>query len=193
MKALPILIVGLCGFVASTSAIAWPLSEHVVISNRDHYVSYEVRGEEIIITMEALTDFTDERIGKGERVDNMNFYIDVDQNGKIDEKVDVAYAARRDGKGLCPYFLIDETKSHICGSLRSNARVEALFEPSTREKRAHPIFKYIIPRTEVLGARSSVHIVFRFEHSTRRPPVHYPKQKQSGAGWSFDETLKLTF
>lgn len=194
MKFWSIVVLALFCIVFPTVANAQPEKpeKRVALSNAKHYVSYEVSGDDVIITMESIADFTDDRVGVADRPDKMAFDIDVNQNGIVDKDVDFGFAMKGDDTGICPHFMVSENSTRPCGSLRSKARVETLFEASPREPKPHPVFRYIISKAELLRGGDTLHAVFRFYHHVGLP-YSYPQPKNLKENYSFAETLKLTF
>lgn len=161
--------------------------ETLVVENTEHVVAYSVKDGNLVITMEAVNDFTDQTAGKWPLVDIMSIEIDRNGNGIVDTHVDVAYGVG--DRSICASFLIAVDGSSLCGVFKSKASVEIGFRGTLRQQKPHPVFRFVIPKTEVFSGKGSPGFVFEFS-SAEKGRVYYPK-RQEYQRRSFAETIRL--
>lgn len=161
--------------------------ETVIVQNTEHVVAYSIKDDNLVIIMEAIKDFTDETRGKWPLVDFMSIEVDKNGNGTVDTDVDIAYAVGK--SGICTQFLVAVDGSSACGVLRSKASLEVDFRSSLRESKPHPVFRFVIPKTEVHSGKRSPGFVFQF-HSSEKISVYYPNRQEHHRR-SFAETIRL--
>jgi hypothetical protein len=123
--------------------------EKVIVKNKNHFISYQVVGDKVIFTMEAVNDFSNDIGGKFPNVDFFQIRIDVNRNGQIDKNVDTSYGSITGAPSICTQYLIDEIKSSVCGKLSSEATLRIGFGKTKNQKKKHPFYIFTIPKKEL--------------------------------------------
>ena len=103
-------LLSLC-FCSAPSAQAQ--EEKAIVSNNEHFISYKVEGDNVVFTLEGINDFTDDR---GAFPDRFSINVDVNRNGVIDSKVDVAYDSGSSENAVCAQYLLGRLMSTVCGA-----------------------------------------------------------------------------
>lgn len=157
-----------------------------LVWNNSHVVSYEKRGERLVITMEMIGDFEDNRTSqKWQERDFTSIRIDLNNNRTLDKDLDVSFGQVSATDRLCAQYLREEWASSVCGRLRSRGSLKVSFDRSPFHDTAHPIFEYSIPIDELRKHSDTVGFIFKF-HSPPGGFVFYP------AGASMKNTFKDT-
>lgn len=180
-------------------------SEKVLIDNAQHYVADRIDGENVILTVELIDDFTDNTKGDFPKIDFAGFEVDTDQNGAVSERVDTAYSLtgktllqKRDPEkypfvaGICTNFLLDAVRSTGCGGFKSNAALDFGFRASNRQAEKHPVYIFTIPRKELSADGRSAHLRLHI-YSAGKGFTYYPAKEKGESFHSFDKVLKLEF
>lgn len=157
--------------------------ENILVSNTHHFISYKIEGADVIFTIEGISDFDNDFRGEFPKTDFFTITADVDLNGKIDEEIDVAYSIRSSWKrtsflrsayrfirrtnAICPVYMYGNGKSSTCGGYKSEASLKRRFEGSKNQSKAHPIFIFKIPKTELSQDGKEAHLVFKCYSSGR--------------------------
>jgi hypothetical protein len=160
-----------------------------LVWNNSHVVSYEKRGDRLVISMEMIADFQEDRTSLDwQERDFTSIRIDANNNGELDRDLDIAFGQASGTDFICPQFLRDDWASSGCGVLSSKGSIKIGFDASPFQETAHPIFQYSLPLEELSRHSDTVGLVFKF-HSGSTPYVFYP----SGASLrnSFKKTISL--
>lgn len=173
-------------FLALFLSFSAPSFASVIIHNDGHYIFRDSIGDYIELTIELVSEFEDRTAVKYPESDFSFIYLDVNGNGKIDEKIDRYYSIGPDGN-VCAGFLSGFNSVTPCGSLKSGARVSTYFSKSKIESRPHPIFKFLIPADEFFSDDGFAYAVF-YIHSKEKGLTSYPLNKGLR---SFDNTIKI--
>lgn len=97
--------------------------------------------------------------------------VDRDQNGQIDRLVDVAYRPQRDGS-LCTQFLIDDSRSTVCGGF-----VSAAYLKTQKEDHGRREYALIVPKKELSFNGTSVRLSIVMWNSAQRHTSFYPPER----------------
>lgn len=178
-------------FVLNFSADA---TETVVVSNQNHYISYETTADDdgnVVFNMEAVSDFTDEMTGKFPKSDFFSIAVDANRNGAIDQNIDFSYGKRNERAGICVNYLIDQSSSRPCGTFKSKAYLEISFRATKAQPKEHPVYRFTIPKSELKpAAGGAVHLVFSC-YSAKAGYTNYPAFDRKQFSRSFSETIKI--
>jgi len=166
--------------------------EGTILTNQKHAVTYVLTNDNLILTMEILDDFSDDTASKSKAVDFMGFEIDVNQNKLVDKNIDLAFARVAYESRICTQYLYDRQGSSGCGRYRSKASLDVNFRATEKEGRPHPVYKFTIPRNEILLGKNQLDMVFRF-HSADKGYTYYPAKVNNPGYHSFVETIRVTF
>jgi hypothetical protein len=161
--------------------------EKAIVSNNEHFISYKVEGDNVVFIMEGINDFTDDR---GAFPDRFSIHVDVNRNGLIDSKVDVAYGSASGEDAICTQYLLGRLMSTVCGAFKSGASVKRTFEGSLKQKKAHPIFRLTIPKKELNKSGNKADLVFTCFGNVDLGPAIYPKEAGSEEVWGFESFAK---
>lgn len=151
-------------------------NEKTIISKKKHLISYKVNGPNVIFTIEAVKDFSNDLQGKFPDTDFFSMQIDVNRNGKIDKDLDVGYGVISKSTKICAHYLISEYATSICGELKSPATLKISFEGSKKEDKPHPIYVFTIPKTELNQGGNKVDLIFTC-FSSGEGYTYYPKTR----------------
>jgi hypothetical protein len=93
-------------------------SERMLLDTEHHIVLVSLKGNAVVFTMEAITDFTEDRdytkpLGIGQ--DYAGIRVDINNNNVVDRSIDVAFGIRQNTNIFCPQFLFHEYASSACG------------------------------------------------------------------------------
>jgi hypothetical protein len=157
--------------------------ENVLISNKDHFISYKIDGTNVIFTMESVGDFKNDFNSEFPDTDFFAIEVDVDRNQKIDKDIDTSYSIRSSWKRtspvdpvyrfifrkkpICTVYLLGNGRSSTCGRFKSAASLKRRFEGSKNQVKAHPIFIFTIPKTELNKGGQQADLVFTIFASGR--------------------------
>jgi hypothetical protein len=149
--------------------------EKLIVSSTSHTATYAVVGDNIIFTLQAIDDLSDNIKGTYPNSDFAAIVVDKNQNGKVDDGVDVAYATWGHIHAICPYVLISTVSNRGCGSFASEAYLEYSFRKTEHKDKLHPVYKFTIPKSELLTKGKSADILIRF-HSAGVGYTYYPER-----------------
>lgn len=161
--------------------------EKTIVSNNKHFISYRVEGGNVILTMEGINDFTDDR---GALPDYFSIDVDVNQNGLIDSKIDVGYGVMSSEDALCAQYQLGRYMSTVCGGFKSRASLKRTFEGSLTQKKAHPIYRFTLPKKELSKSGNRAALVFTCYGNGDPGPTFYPKEAGSLEVWGFESFAK---
>lgn len=159
----------------------------VLVDNNKHYVYVDGDGKVLTITMEAVSDFTNNLVGKFPQVDFASFDLDFNNNGTLDTLIDVSFGSytKNHISYLCAQKLHTATSSTPCGAFKSKGSYNEAFITTKKQSRFHPVYTYKIPYEEL--SEKQILASFRFEiYSAGRGYTRYPNQR----GESFSANLK---
>jgi len=185
-----ILSVVCSGLIFALNFTADASTEKVIVSNQNHYISYQVAGENVIFVMESVGDFTDEMMGKFPKTDFFSIDVDVNQNGIIDPNTDVGYSIITKQVGICASYLISQNASTGCGVFKSKAYLEISFRATEREQKAHPVYRFTIPKSELNQTGNAVHLVFTC-YSAKKGYADFPAIDRMKNFRSLSNTIKI--
>jgi hypothetical protein len=174
----------------NTRLAATPSTERALVRNSDHLVMLKPAGDRVILTLEALRDAVDNLGGTFPKTDFVTIRVDVNQNGKVDPKVDVAYGiqgATRDK--LCAQYMLSGTSYTGCGGFRSGATIAAAFKKTANSSTPHPVWEFSIPTREIGSDGNYAHLTISF-HQADKGYTHYPSA--AGVSTSFAKVYKVS-
>lgn len=144
-----------------TTAMDYSEKYGYILRNGSFVVTYKAAGNDMVFTLEATDDFTNNMGGKDGIVDSSSIHVDVNKNGKIDRGLDTLYGiAGTTPSTLCSAHFMSAMSTTICGEFRSLASVTASFAGSPHEIRPHPIWVYTIPQSELSQDGIEAHMQF---------------------------------
>lgn len=156
-----------------------------------HVVTAEIVDDNAILVLEAIGDTTNNLAGSFPNKDFSGIRVDVNQNGRVDEKVDVAYGLGGASYGqICAQYLLTETSSTGCGGFPSQATVEVEFKATSFGTQPHPVWTYTIPKDELTKNDSFAHLTFKI-YEAGRGYTQLPKPTR--ANLSFSKVTTLNF
>ena len=86
----------------NTRAAPTPVTKRVLVRNSNHLVVLKPAGDRVTLSLEALGDGTDNLGGRFPKIDFVSIRVDVNQNGKVDPKLDITYGIQGGSKDkLC--------------------------------------------------------------------------------------------
>jgi len=164
--------------------------QRVLVRNADHLAALKPSGDRVILTLEALGDTTDNLGGNFPKTDFVSVRVDVNQNGRIDPNIDVAYGIQGGTRDrLCTQYLLSATSSTGCGGFRSAATLQAAFKKTANSSRAHPVWEFSIPVREIGSDGNYAHLTLSF-HEAGKGYTHYPTDP--GVSTSFAKVYKVS-
>ncbi len=168
-----------------------------VVADERYVISYQVTATEIIFTMDDLRA----REAAGATGEKMPFSffslaVDVDRNGKVDARKDVAYGLMKNNISICTQYLIDANASTPCGFFVSGAVYEKSSRRTINAPFAHIVHRFIIPRSEITTrGQKEINVVFRCVSEGDpfwAPNSSYPRLEGSPAvTHSFAKTIAI--
>ncbi len=163
--------------------------QQTILSDSSHFIAYEVRGNSVIFTLEMIADLSDETASDngGRLGDFTDITFDKNLNNVIDKRVDIGYAVLPRGKSVCPFYLHDGFSISRCGILPSRASLKVEFRGTANEATPHPVYRYSIPRSELVDGEGKIGVVFRF-HSAGKGYFRYPRTQDSEPYNSFKDS-----
>ena len=172
-------------------AVAW--ADGVTLAKSDRMVvTAEIVGDDAVIVMESIADTTNNLAGKFPAVDFSGIRVDVNQNGRVDEKVDIAYGISGGSKDkICTQYLLTETSSTGCGGFRSKATLKAEFKNTKYAANAHPVWTYTIPKKELTNNGSFAHLTFKI-YEAGRGYTQLPRPTRTTQSFSKVTTLNFS-
>lgn len=174
----------------NTRLAASPSTERVLVRNSDHLVMLRPAGDRVILTLEALNDPMDNLGGNFPKIDFVAIRVDVNQNGKVDPKVDVAYGIQGGTRDkLCAQYMLSGTSYTGCGGFRSGATLAAAFKKTANSSKPHPVWVFSIPAREIGSDGNYAHLTISF-HQANKGYTHYPSA--AGVSTSFAKVYKVS-
>jgi hypothetical protein len=156
-----------------------------------HVVSVDSRGDRLMFTLEALSDFTDNLAGQYPQKDFAGIRVDVNGNGQVDSRVDVAYGISGGSRDtICTQYLLSETSSTGCTGFSSSADLGVGFRATSKESRPHPVWEFTIPKSELRAGGGSAHMVFWF-FSAGEGYSSFPRGVAGQRPTSFQQTVEV--
>lgn len=147
----------------NTPIAATILSNSVLVSNSDFLAVAKPSGPRMILALEALSDGTNNLGGKFPKTDFVSIRVDVNQNGKIDPKVDVIYGIRGSTKDqLCAQYMLSATSNTGCGAFKSGATLKVDFKATKAKSTPHPVWVFSIPNKELSRDGKYAHLKISF-------------------------------
>jgi hypothetical protein len=184
-----------CAFALTLAVISGAAAQaerrefKTLIWNNSHVVSYEKRGTRLVIRMEMIGDFTEDRKpARYQEMDFASFRVDLNNNNQVDRRLDIAFGQRSSTDILCTQYLHDRVSSSGCGALPSRAGLKISFAKSPFFDTAHPVFEFSVPISELERHSKTIGFEFLF-HSKGAGFTFYPAT--ASVYKSFKETLKL--
>ncbi len=167
-------------------------AEGVVLTKSDRLVvTAEIVGDNAVIVLESISDTTNNLSGKFPAVDFSGIRVDVNQNGRVDERVDVAYGiVGGSADRICTQYLLTENSSTGCGGFRSNATVKSEFKNTAHGPAPHPVWTYTIPKDEISQNGSFAHLTFKI-YEAGRGYTQMPKPTRTNLSFSKVTTLNF--
>jgi len=176
--------------VATPTPIPSPSPQRVLVRNSDHLAALRPSGDRVILTLEALSDTTDNLGGNFPKTDFVSIRVDVNQNGKIDPNLDVAYGIQGGTRDkLCTQYMLSATSYAGCGGFRSAASLQAAFKKTANSSRPHPVWEFSIPSREIGLDGNYAHLTLSF-HQAGKGYTHYPNA--AGVSTSFAKVYKVS-
>ncbi len=177
--------------LALVPAAAW--AEGVTLAKSDRMVvTAEIIGNDAVIVLESIADTTNNLSGKFPAVDFSGIRVDVNQNGRVDERVDVAYGiSGGSANEVCTQYLLTETSSTGCKGFTSDATLKAEFKRTKFSSSAHPVWTYTIPTKELTKNGSYAHLTFKI-YEAGRGYTQLPKPTRTTQSFSKVTTLNFS-
>ena len=176
--------------VATPAPTPSPSQQRVLVRNSDHLAALRPSGDRVILTLEALSDTTDNLGGNFPKTDFVSIRVDVNQNGKIDPNIDVAYGIQGGTRDkLCTQYMLSATSYTGCGGFRSGATLKAAFKNTPNSSRPHPVWEFSIPTREIGSDGNYAHLTLSF-HQANKGYTHYPTA--AGVSTSFAKVYKVS-
>jgi len=161
-----------------------------LVRNSDHLAMLKPAGDRVVLTLEALRDSVDNLGGNFPKTDFVTVRVDVNQNGRVDPKVDVAYGIQGGTRDkLCAQYMLSATSSTGCGGFRSGATLAAAFKKTANSSRPHPVWEFSIPAREIGSDGNYAHLTISF-HQAGKGYTHYPSAP--GVSTSFAKVYKVS-
>jgi hypothetical protein len=154
------------------------LADRVLVRNERHLITARYSANAVTFVLEAIADRTDDRTGQFPAVDFVGLYVDVNQNARVDERVDVKFGVQRGGAGLCSQYFITATSSTACGGFRSGATLSSSFGATETMPRPHPTWEITIPKSELASNGEAANVAFTF-HAAGEGYSHYPERRRT--------------
>ena len=170
-----------------------PLAAHadgVILAKSDRMVvTAEVVGDNAVIVIESIADTTNNLGGNFPAVDFSNIRVDVNQNGRVDSNVDVAFGLSRGAPDkICAQYLLTETTSTSCSGLPTTATVTSEFKATKFNESAHPVWTYTLPKEEISKNGAFAHLTFKI-YEAGRGYTQLPTPSRSTQSFSKVTTL----
>ena len=190
----------------STISLAQNVSEEkILVDNERDYAFYQVDGQNLILTLELIDDFTDNTQGDFfPNVDFVTVKVDVDKNAEVSKYIDVSYGLLGKQKRskeyweenifvtrLCSQFLLTSNTATQCDVFETNAVLDFGFRSSEKQPEKHPVYKFTIPLKELSNDQNSARVRLTF-FSAGKNLTHYPA-KDNEPSHSFLKTLEIVF
>jgi hypothetical protein len=189
MKNVTLVLALILAAVSLGTAQNGPREFKTLVWNNSHVVSYEKRGTQLAITMEMISDFTNDRkAARFQEMDFAYFRVDLNNNNLVDRRIDIAFGQRAHTDIICTQYLHERAASSVCGALPSRATLKISFAKSPFFDTAHPIFEFSVPINELKVHSNSIGFEFMF-HSAGNGFTFYPAT--ASVYNSFKETLTL--
>ena len=147
--------------------------EYSIVDNENHHITMKLEYGSLYFYVDCLNNTTDNFLDSWPS-DTISFYFDVNQNGRIDENIDVAYGISS-SKTLCNQYLIDSTTSTFCGAFPTSAVLTHNFTQSSDSSDDHVIWDFSVPFKEV-SSNNSVHVTIH-EHDPDYGWIEYPENQ----------------
>jgi hypothetical protein len=174
----------------NTRLAASPSTERVLVRNSDHLAMLKPAGDRVILTLEALSDAIDNLGGNFPKTDFVTVRVDVNQNGRVDPNVDVAFGIQGGTRDkLCTQYMLSGTSFTGCGGFRSGATLAAAFKKTANSATPHPVWEFSIPAREIGSDGNYAHLTISF-HQAGKGYTHYPSA--AGVSTSFAKVYKVS-
>jgi len=150
------------------------LVETVIISDSDMNIKVEETKNNIVIRIESLEDFTDNRNGEFPNTDFCTIIFDANYNTQKDADIDYGIGSPTADYDICSFYLLDNEATSPCGGYETSAVFDSEFIASGLEETPHNIWTVTIPKDEF--AENKVEFVVKvFQEGIY---TDYPEQRE---------------
>ena len=169
-----------------------PAAATSLVSNNRHAITARSAGDRIVFILEALADSTNDLGGAFPRVDFVTLRVDRNRNGKVDERLDVAYGIASGARDrLCAQYLLSENASTSCTGFPSETTLKVRFGGTANGLAAYPVWMFAIPKKELTTTADSLtDVAFQF-YEAGRGYTRYPATEEPDVSFSTVMTVNL--
>ncbi len=125
-----------------------PQISTTLVNSQTHHIKVVETNDNLELTIEILSDTTNNLIGNFPDIDLITIAIDKNANGIIDEDFDWGIGIL-DFNEICTYYLIDSMTISGCGILESEASLNSNFISSSLSPDNHIVWNISIPKEEL--------------------------------------------
>ncbi|MEM9548945.1 MAG: hypothetical protein AAGA77_23365 [Bacteroidota bacterium] len=166
------------------------LQESTLVQSENTFIRVTESENHILIRVESLSDFTDNRNGDVNQTDYCNISFDINNNGTIDSDIDFGYESPTKHYDICSYYFLENDAITHCGGHATEAIFSESFTTSAASSEPHMIWELSIPKEELNNTRTlafTVKTIDKGEFNTH-PPI---SKKSNPVLFTFKETLKF--
>lgn len=182
--------------LSATAIFSQRAADKVIVSDERYIISYQVTAKEIVFTMEDL------RVRDGGEANNdklpfsyFGIMVDINRNGIIDSKVDVAFGLMKNNLSLCTQYLLGPNAATGCGYFVSAAYYEKSSRRTDRARFGHVVHRITIPRYDIAKrGQKTLNVIFHCSSEGDNffaANSYYPALDGNGTPQSFARTMVL--
>ena len=161
-----------------------------LINNQTHHITVAETGNNLELTIEILSDTTNNLMGTFPNVDFIRILIDKNANGIIDEDFDWGISIL-DFNEICTFYLIDSMTVSGCGILESDADLNSAFSSTSLSPDNHIVWNISIPKEDLDNSKPLNMVIKTF--AANEGYTTFPKDNiyQNSSTISFDNVLSV--
>lgn len=124
------------------------LIETVFTENNTRHIKVEETNKNVVIKIESLEDFTDNRENAYPNGDFCQVIFDTNFNNQKDQDIDFGFGSPTTDYDICSFYLLENNAISPCGKYDTEAIFSADFASSELEETPHIIWTITIPKDE---------------------------------------------
>lgn len=161
-----------------------------VVNSSTHNIKVEENDDNLQLTVEVLSDTTNNLAGTWPNIDFLTVYIDRNANGVIDEDLDWGIGTSAFNT-ICTFFIKDSISTSTCGEIRSDASLSSSLAASTLSADEHIIWDISIPKAELDDSKPLNMVIKAFAEGEGYTTFPEANIFNNSATLSFGEVLSI--
>ncbi len=161
-----------------------------LVNDQTHNITVIETNDNLELTIEVLSDTTNNLMGNFPNIDLIKIWIDKNANGIIDEDFDWGIGIL-DFNEICTFYLIDSITISGCGIFDSDADLNSTFTSSSLSPNNHIVWNISIPKKDLDNSKPLNMVIKTF--AANEGYTTFPKNNiyQNSSIISFDNVLSV--